>query len=121
LEISSWESDLEATYQKRINTLVEFKMLKPKKNDQLFAVLSNRIFKEEYQELAQLMDAQTSIPATITGCNSHGYFVTILGNNTIAFIDCSKAKLTSFNFEKGAIINVVVKGSHENGIRVAIV
>jgi cold shock CspA family protein len=121
LEISKWEANLDATYQDRLDTIIEFKMLQPKKNDQLFAVLTDRVFKKEYQELAQLLDAQTSIPATVTDSNSHGYFVTILNNNTTGFIDCNKEKLTLYNFEKGTIVNVVVKGSHENGIRVAVV
>jgi hypothetical protein len=121
LEISKWEANLEVTYKERLNKLVEFKMLKPKKNNQLFAVLSDRTFKEHYLELSQLLDAQTPVPATVIGSNPHGFFVTILANNTNAFIDCSKEKLNLYNFEKGTIVNVVVKGSHENGIRVAVV
>ena len=120
LEISKWETNLDATYFHKLDTLVEFKMLQPKKNNQLFAILTNRIFKKEYQEVAQLLAAQTIIPATVTACNPDGYFVTICSNNLHAFIDCSKEKINLYNFKNGTIVNVTVKGYHINGIRVTV-
>jgi cold shock CspA family protein len=120
LKISNWETNLQANYYERIDTLVEFKLSQLEKIDRLSATLVDRNFKDEFENISNLRTSQEIIAATVTGQNKSGFFVTILDNTTNAFISCNEEKLSFYNFKKGDKVNVIVKGHHDNGVRVEV-
>lgn len=120
LKISNWETNLQANYYNRIDTLVEFQLTQLEKIDRLSATLVQRDFKKQFNQISNLRTSQELTPALVTGRNKNGFFVTILNNTTNAFITCDEEKLNFYNFQKGDTVNVIVKGHHDNGVRVEI-
>jgi len=90
LSISSWEIDLEKTYESRVDQRVGFKLTQTHSLDKLTAILIDRRFNPDFQKLRDHYEEETTIKVTVTGKNQHGYFAKLAFGDFVGFIKLDK-------------------------------
>jgi cold shock CspA family protein len=119
IKISAWEIGLEQIYEQRINKPVFYTILsKPKKPENLRAVLCDRVLSDSFYQLEACKEKNIPIKATITGKNKDGYFVTILSGKVSTFIPFEKDGTVPSTFNKRDEVEITIKSIYESGVRV---
>jgi hypothetical protein len=84
--ISPWETDLEEIYQARINKIVTFKLNMFEDTDKIQAVLTDRVYSDEFFKMIKLNKKKEVMQMNVTGRNKWGIFVATPDNETPGFI-----------------------------------
>lgn len=114
VSISSWETDLELTYNNNIDQTVRFTLNKAKNFKTLKAYLADRKFCSRYINLLHIKAEGNPIPAVIVRKNDHCVFARILGGAmaVVALVpkDINEEQRNHFfRFNKGDRVMVKLK------------
>ncbi|CAN5802749.1 hypothetical protein BH11BAC4_BH11BAC4_08850 [soil metagenome] len=118
VDISAWETGIEAIYKNRLDSMVTFRLAEPNRIGKLTALIEGRQFSPVYEKLIALKDSGESIKGIITGKNEDGYFVTVF-EAVEGFIVNPKNRSTEesalfFKYEKGDEVMVTIKAMNKN-------
>ncbi|GHT03388.1 hypothetical protein AGMMS49525_08380 [Bacteroidia bacterium] len=81
VKISKYEIDIDSVYENRINQLIQFQLENTKKIDNLKAVLVDRKFRYDWNQIQDLFEKQEIVSGLIKHRTKGGLIVDILGSD----------------------------------------
>ena len=110
IEVSDWETGNEYVYEQRINEQVNYQVERiPKHQNNLKAILPDRIFSSTYHQLVALKENSELITVRITGKRKGGYFGAFLNNTVDCFIIVKEEKDKPGALKTGDIVACRIK------------